>query len=80
VRVEDQKWQIKAKPTWHYFGGKISWFKPKKKEKSLKQKVMISKAKMQVKVQLKHSICFNESKLVIRNLELGPHLKWPLIC
>jgi hypothetical protein len=21
-------WQIEAKPTWHYFGGKINWFKP----------------------------------------------------
>jgi hypothetical protein len=26
-----QKWQIEAKPTWHYFEVKINWFEPKEK-------------------------------------------------
>jgi len=24
-----KKWQIEAKPTWHHFGEKINWFRPK---------------------------------------------------
>jgi hypothetical protein len=26
-----KKWQMQAKPTWHHFGGKINWLRPKKK-------------------------------------------------
>jgi len=33
MRVQDQKWQIKAKPTWHHLEGKINWFGLKKKKK-----------------------------------------------
>jgi hypothetical protein len=28
-----KKWQIKAKLTWHHFGGKINWFQRKEKKK-----------------------------------------------
>jgi hypothetical protein len=31
MRVQDQKWQIKAKPTWQHFEGKINGFGLKKK-------------------------------------------------
>ncbi len=41
LRVQDQKsGKIKAKPTWHHFGGKINWFRPKegRKKKTQAQK------------------------------------------
>jgi hypothetical protein len=32
-RPRPNKWQIEAKPTWHHFGGKFNWFRPKTKTK-----------------------------------------------
>jgi hypothetical protein len=32
-RPRPKKWQIEAKPTWHHFGGKFNWFRPKTKTK-----------------------------------------------
>jgi hypothetical protein len=32
---QTKKWQIKAKFTWHHFGGKINWFEPQKKKGEL---------------------------------------------
>jgi hypothetical protein len=55
-----KRWQIEAKPTWHYFRGKINWFRPK--TKSSKGELMIWRTKMQSRVQgrlqLKDSICY----------------------
>jgi hypothetical protein len=39
MRVQDQKVETKAKPTWHHFGWKINWFKPKKQ--GLKGELMV---------------------------------------
>ncbi len=31
---------MKAEPTWHHFGGKINWFKPKAKKSGSQAELM----------------------------------------
>jgi hypothetical protein len=67
-----KKWQIEAKPTWHYFWGKINWFRPK--TNSWKGELMIWRTKMQARVQgrlqLKDSICYKWVQ--IGSYKVGP--------
>jgi hypothetical protein len=64
--------QNQAKPTWHRFGGKITWLQPRKK---LEGELMVWRTKMQASVQLKDSICFKWVRLVPRNVEPVPTSK-----
>jgi hypothetical protein len=61
MRVQDPKWQIKAKPMWHHFEGKIDWSGLKTK-RAQNESSWVGEPKMQARVQgkaqLKDSICF----------------------
>ncbi len=46
-----KKWQIKAKPTWHHFWGKINWFKPQQKKELKRRELMIWRIETHAKVQ-----------------------------
>jgi hypothetical protein len=72
-----KNWPIEAKPTWHHFGGKINWFGPKKE---LQGELMIWRMKVKARVQhASNQFASNESKLVPKNKNPGPHLVLSLI-
>ncbi len=86
--LKGNKWQIKAKHTCHHFERENqSILDPEKMElKGRERELMIWRTKMQAKVQTKPGFnsriqfASNESKLVLRNLDLGKsHVKWALI-
>jgi hypothetical protein len=69
--------QIEAKPTWHHFGGKINWFGPTKEKRLPRRAHDLENQDASKLLEFNSRIQFasNESKLVPRNLNLGPHLK-----
>lgn len=76
MRVKTKKWQIKAKPAWHHFWGKINSFRLKKRAK--KESLWFEpRCKLHSKAVSNSRIQFasKEFKLVPRNLEPGPPSK-----
>jgi hypothetical protein len=64
------KWQIKAKLTWHHFEGKINWFGPQKKLSS-KESSWFREPRCKIGSNSRIQFTSNESKLVPKNLDLG---------
>ncbi len=73
------KWQIKAKLTWHHFEGKINWFGPQKKLSS-KESSWFREPRCNIGSNSRIQFTSNESKLVPKNLDLGHSSKVGLIC
>jgi hypothetical protein len=80
-----KKWQIEAKPPCQHFGEKINWFELKKRAKKESLWFEEPRSKPGFKPGFKPAsnsrvqFAWKESKLVPRNLEPGPHLKWALV-
>jgi len=74
--LKTKKWQIEAKLTWHQFGRKINWFGPKKSIKKLKGEAHGLENQMQAGwSNSRIEFASNDSKLVPRKLDPGPHVK-----